>query len=126
MVLKKRSTFWGVKPAQYKQWLDLPPHVIAAKQWRASVEVSIRDGRALPDENYAEFRYENLMKDPEQVISEMIEFAQLDTCPAMIDYAAGHIDPSRASKAEANLTDQQMKEAMEEMAPLLKDLGYEV
>ena len=126
MVLKKRSTYWGVKPAQYKQWLDLPPHVIAAKQWRVSVEVSIRDGRVLPAENYAEFRYENLMKDPQQVVSKMIEFAQLDPCSAMIEYAAGHIDPSRASKAEANLTDQQMDEAIEEMLPLLKDLDYEI
>ncbi|MCH8824129.1 MAG: sulfotransferase [Planctomycetes bacterium] len=126
MVLKKRATYWGVKPAQYKQWLELSPHIIAAKQWCASVEASIRDGRALPSENYTEFRYENLMKDPEQVVSQMIEFAELDTCPAMIEYASGQIDPSRASKAEANLTDQQMNEATEEMAPLLRDLDYEI
>lgn len=126
MVLKKRSRFWGVKPVQYKQWLDLPPHIIAAKQWRFSVEASINDGRTLPVENYTEFRYEHLMKEPEQVISEMIEFAQLDPCPAMIEYASGHIDPSRSSKAEANLTAQQMNEATREMAPLLRELDYEV
>ncbi len=35
------------------------------------------------------------------------------------------VDPSRAGKSKANLTPQQMCEAIEEMEPLLTLLGYQ-
>ncbi len=123
--LKERSTFWGVRPAEWQQWVGLPPHIIAAKQWRRVVEISIRDGRALPAENYLEIRYERLIHEPDQVVREMIEFTQLPPCPEMINYTVDHVDPSRAGKSKANLTRQQMCEAIEEMEPLLTLLGYQ-
>ena len=123
--LRKRSTFWGVRPAEWQQWVGLPPHISAAKQWRRTVEASIRDGRALPAKNYLELRFERLIQEPAQVVKEMIEFAELAPCPAMIEYAVAHVDPTRAAKARANLTPQQMGEAIKEMEPLLTLLGYQ-
>ena len=122
--LKKRSTFWGVRPAEWRQWVGLPSHISAAKQWRRTVEASVREGRALPAENYLELRFERLIQDPAQVVQEIIEFADLAPCPAMIEYAVAQVDSSRAAKARANLTQQQMCEAIEAMEPLLTLLGY--
>lgn len=124
-VLRKRATFWGVRPAGWQAWVDLPPHLLAARQWACVVGISIRDGRALPAANYLELRYERLIREPAEVVGEILEFAGLAPCPPMIDYALSRVDPARGGKAKANLTDEQLREAADEMRPLLDELGYE-
>ncbi|MHC4414061.1 MAG: sulfotransferase family protein [Planctomycetota bacterium] len=123
-VLRKRSTYWGVRPAGWQHWIGLPPHISAARQWKRVVEISIRDGRALPAENYLELRYERLIGQPSQVVREISAFAELPESGEMIDFAADLVDPSRPGKARSVLTDQQRREVVEEMNPLLFDLGY--
>lgn len=124
LILKKRSVFWGVRPAGWQEWVGLAPHIIAAKQWRRVVEISMGDGRALPAENYLELRYERLVREPAQVMREMIEFTELPPCQEMIDQTVAIVDPSRAGKWKADLTEQQRREVMQEIEPLLGDLGY--
>ena len=123
-MLKQRSTYWGIKPAAWPEWIGLPPHIIAAKQWNRVVEVSIRHGRALPPENYLELRYERLIREPARIVAEMIEFAELPARDEPIDYALGKIDPSRAGRTLLNLSEQQRREAEAQMSPLLRELGY--
>lgn len=123
-VLRQRSTYWGIKPEGWKEWIDLPPHIVAARQWKRAVEVSLRHGRALPSENYFELRYERLVADPAGAVTELTAFAELPDSPEMIEYAVREIDPSRAAKPKTNITDQQLREAVEEMEPLLSELGY--
>lgn len=124
VVLRQRSIYWGVRPAGWQDWVGLPSHIIAAKQWKRVVEISIRDGRVLPGDNYLELRYERLLREPDQVIRELMDFTELPPCQEMIDYAVDHIDPSRAGKSKTNLTDQRLREGVEEMNPLLSELGY--
>ena len=123
-VLKQRSAYWGVKPAGWQQWVNLPPHVLAARQWARSVEVSIRDGRALPAENYREFRFDRLLRDPENTVGEMAEFAHLSPAREMLAYAAGDVDPSRMTTSVCDLTEQQLSEIEAEAGPLLGPLGF--
>ena len=123
-VLGKTSTHWGVKPAGWQEWLKLPPHLSAARQWMRLVETSIRHGRALPTENYLELRYERLIREPAESVAEIIEFAELPAREELIDYALSEIDPSRAAKTILNLSEQQRHEAEAEMSPLLRELGY--
>lgn len=120
----KRATFWGVRPAGWQEWLDLPPHLLAARQWKRVVEISIRDGRALPPENYLEIRYDRLIREPAAVVAELTAFADLPPSREMIDYVQSVIDPSRALKSKMNLSDRQLEEAIREMEPLLSELGY--
>lgn len=116
----------GRRPADagWQEWVGLAPHIIAAKQWRRVVEISMGDGRALPAENYLELRYERLVREPAQVMREMIEFTELPPCQEMIDQTVAIVDPSRAGKWKANLTEEQRREVMQEIEPLLGDLGY--
>ena len=123
-VLKQRSTYWGVRPAGWQDRVDLPPHLVAAWQWKRVVEVSRRDGRALLPENYREVRYDRLIREPAAVVAELTEFAGLPPSREMIDFVAGEIDPSRAAASKSNLTNQQLREAVREMEPLLTELGY--
>ena len=122
-VLKQRSTYWGVKPAGWRQWTSLPPHILAAEQWKRVVEVSIRDGRALPAENYLEVRFARLIAQPAETLREMAAFAELADSPRMLDYAARQIDASRAKTSVLDLTDRQVREIEAAMSPLLAELG---
>jgi len=123
-VLRRTSTHWGVKPAGWQQWLDLPPHLSAARQWMRLVETSTRHGRVLPTENYLELRYERLIREPAELVAEVVEFTELPARNEPIDYALGEVDPSRAGKTILNLSEQQRCEAEAEMSPLLRELGY--
>ena len=123
-MLKQRSTYWGVKPAGWRQWTSLPPHILAAEQWKRVVEVSIRDGRALPAENYLEVRFARLIAQPAETLREMAAFAELADSPRMLDYAARQIDASRAKTSVLDLTDRQVREIEAAMSPLLAELGF--
>ncbi len=123
-VLKQRSTFWGVKPAGWKQWTGLPPHLLAAHQWKRVVEISIRDGRALPAENYLEVRFARLIAEPVDTVRQMAAFAGLPDAPAMLDYAARHVDTSHATTSVRDLNDQEVREIEDAMSPLLTELGF--
>ncbi len=123
-VLGKTATYWGVKAAGWQQWLTLPPHLIAAKQWIQVVEISTRDGRALPSENYLELRYEQLIREPAEFMGRILEFAELPPSAEMIEFVLKEVDPSRAGKTILNLNEQQLREAAAQMGPLLRELGY--
>ncbi len=124
VLLRQRATFWGVRPAGWQAWVGLPPHILAAKQWKRVVGISIRDGRALPPENYLELHFEQLVRQPTQVLGELMTFTELSPSTHMIDYAVSTIDPSFVSKAKAELTQQKLHEIVDEMNPLLGELGY--
>ena len=51
-------------------------------------------------------------------------FAELSPSTHMIDYAVSTIDPSYVNKAKAELTEQELREIVDEMSPLLGELGY--
>ena len=123
-VLGRTARFWGPKPPGWWQWLHLPPHVIAARQWRSLVETSIRDGRVLPAENYLEIRYERLLAEPEAVVKDLVQFTGLDPSEEVVTFTRGYIDPSRHTRWAGTLDDQQAREVEQEMQPLLEELGY--
>lgn len=124
-VLKKPAQFWGVQPPGWEAWLDLPPHVVVAKQWQASVRLSIEDGRELPPETYREIRFEDFMEAPEHVIAELAEFCELRSDGAMVRYAREQISPARRHRWDGSLTEREEAEMLEHLQPLLSELGYE-
>jgi hypothetical protein len=124
-VLKKRSLYWGVKPPGWNAWLELPPHVVAAKQWAAVVETSVRHGRALPPQNYLEVRFEAFVHAPEAGLRAMFEFAGLSAAPEPLAYAAGTVDPSYARpRAGELLSGAELAEVDSIIAPVQRELGY--
>ncbi len=124
VLLRQPSTYWGVKPAGWQQWVNLSPHVLAARQWRRVVEISIRDGRVLPPENYREFRFDRLLRAPRDTVGEMADFAELARTREMLDYAAGEVDVSKMTTSLSDLTGQQIAEIEAELAAPLDALGF--
>ncbi len=124
-VLRRPSLYWGVKPSGWKRWLDLPPHLIAANQWRAVVAASIRDGRALPAGNYREVSFERLVREPESVVGEILEFAGLRPASEVIEFVRSSVDASSARpRAREDLGPRRFGEVEEAIGPLLEELGY--
>lgn len=123
-VMGKPMRYWGPMPKGWRELRELPRHLMIAEQWRASVGASVSAGRALPKKNYHEIRYESLMQQPLQVLRKMIEFAELQAAPEMLDYAASHIDPNRTHRWKGTLSDEQEREIEDRMRPMLLKLGY--
>lgn len=124
-ILGKPMKIWGPLPRDWQQWQNLPRHLIVTEQWRRSVEASIRDGRALPSDNYFEIRYEALMQRPIDIISEMLEFTALPRSDEVLEYVERHIDPNRTHRWEGTLAEEQEREIVERIGPLLEELGYD-
>ncbi len=123
-VLRKPSAYWGPRPKGWKAWLDLPPHLQVAEQWRAVVEITLRDGRALPPENYLELRYEDLMARPIELIGQILDFTELSASEAVTNYTRQHIDPERTHRWQGSLGDDQEREVEAHLSPMLDRLGY--
>ncbi len=123
-VLGKPSRYWGPRPRGWRDWLDLPRHLMVAEQWKAIVAKSVEDGHSLLAENYLELRYEELMSKPMEVIGRVLDFAELPHAEPVLEYTRGHIDPTRKSKWNRTLTDEEEAEVQACLAPLLRELGY--
>lgn len=120
----KSATYWGAQPPGWKQWTDLPAHMVVAHQWGALVERAIEDGRNLPRESYLEIRYERLIREPHLCIEEMCDFVGLAPNQEMSKLADERIDPNRPAKWRSTLSPRQEDEISELLEPTLRKLGY--
>lgn len=124
LFLKKRPKYWGPKILGWKDLVGKPHHVIASHVWNATVGAAQRDGRALPEQNYREIRFEHLMERPQHILEEILAFAELPHCDQMLEFATGWIDPTRKGRWDSVFTDVQVREMTDIMRPLLTELGY--
>jgi hypothetical protein len=123
-LLGQPARFWGPRPPGWKELLALPPHLRAARQWRTCVEAALRDGRALPAENYLELRYEEFVRDPATWTRRILDFVELSPAPEALGWAQDRTDSTRGAQWKGTLTADQEREVEQEQAPLLERLGY--
>lgn len=123
-LLDRPARHWGAQPPGWERWRDLPPHLAAAHQWVALVEASLRDGRALPAENYLELRYEELVAEPIEVADRLAAFAELSPSAGMRSAASERVRPDFAHRRRGALSAEREREVLEVIAPLQERLGY--
>lgn len=121
---RRRGSFWGPRPPGWRDWIGLPPHVRAARQWRACVEAALRDGRRLPPGSYLEFRYEELVQDPVAWTRRILEFTGLPEDASVLEHAASYVEKGRAERWRSTLSAGQEAEMLAELEPQLSGLGY--
>jgi hypothetical protein len=124
ILLRNAARYWGAAPPGWREWSDLPAHIAAARQWKALVSQSICEGRALPAERYLEFRFEDLIQEPEPVIRRMLEFCELSIDDELLATALQIVNPKLAREWASTLTPEQELECVREMNPLYSELGY--
>jgi hypothetical protein len=59
----------------------------AALVWAMRVRKGRAQGRTLGSDRYLEVRYEDLVKDPQDVLTSICDFVALEYCPEMLDYS---------------------------------------
>lgn len=114
----------------------------AAFHWRLRVARGHRDGSRLGPDRYREFRYEELVDEPEMALREVCRFLDLEYAPQMLDYgetAARFLTDSKNPGDHQHVVmpptrglidwrrdmDSSDVEAFESIAGgLLEDLGY--
>ena len=116
--------YWGARPPGWQDWVGkFPPHIILAKQWVATMETAIAQGRQLDSENYLEISYEEIISEPLVGLQKIADFTELELEP-LIDYAVGTADPSRINKWQDNIDRDILNDLEAIMKPTMSKLGY--
>ena len=130
-ILKSKLTgrplkFWGPRPQGWREWIKQdPPNVILAKQWAATINQAINDGALIDSNLYYRFYYEEMMARPREIMSNIIDFAELSDADNLINYVESTVDPSRQNKWRKLLNQATLEEIRPYMESTLNQLGYE-
>lgn len=119
--------YWGARPPGWETWVkQYSPHVVAAKQWTETTRISIVEGRKLPQDNYIELRYEEVIQNPVEHMSKIVNFLELEhSTNLIVDYAKQTADPSRLEKWREVLDDELLSDIQFVMEPTMIEVGYQ-
>jgi hypothetical protein len=121
---RKTASLWGPRPRGWQGWLSLPAHQRIARQWSRTMEIALRDGRALPSENYMELRYEDFVREPLEHLRRILEFTELSPCTEMEAYIRRRIDPERSARRHKPLEPRIEADIVEACRGMLQRLDY--
>ncbi|WP_036484767.1 sulfotransferase [Myxosarcina sp. GI1] len=117
--------FWGARPPGWSEWIDkYSTQTLLAKQWAATMTIGIKEGRKLPSDRYIEVRYEDLINNPQEEFTKLINFLDIENPSPIIDFAKTTGDPNRINKWKKSLNQNILDEIKEIMEPTMIELGY--
>ena len=121
----RRLNFWGPRPEGWHDWLKHdPPNVVLAKQWSATITRAVEDGSKLDSDHFFQFKYEDMMASPSELMSRIVDFAQLPNASKLIQRVKEDADPTRQDKWKSELDNATLEEIRPFMEPTLNALGY--
>lgn len=114
----------------------------ALDRWQTAVRAADYARRHLPDEQFLEIRYEQLVQAPEATLQRVCRFAGMAYQPAMLDYWQAEttvehryqshhqnltqpVFSSSIGRWRERLDNQQQAQVQQSLAPLLAQLGYD-
>ena len=119
----------------YPGWrddLEGPVEVVAAKQWIASNDHAMRDLSALPSARRFEVRYEDLVDDPVEEVGKILGFLDLPYEPAVKDKAAATaatpintVTPPEPGKWRRE-NPREIESITPSITPTMEALGYQI
>jgi hypothetical protein len=119
------SLWWadGKTPSELQRE-GADPVLIAARHWKLGVERMLQDKQHIPQGQYKEIRYEELMQDPSSELKRILVFCDLQWTR---DFQA-HVDTfsleSRNFKWTNRFTPEQIENIGAEVDPLLEKCGF--
>lgn len=124
-VTRKPLAFWGPRPKGWREWVRADPRdVVLAKQWSATITKAVMDGRAMEPSHYMEYKYEEFMLRPREIMARIVDFVELADGADLIEHAARTVDPSRQDKWREALDGETLELIRPHMEPTLRMLGY--
>jgi len=121
----KSKQLWGPRPPGWREWCDEPREVVFAKQWAGTLGSCVSDLRALGDDRFYMFKYEEVMRRPREIMNEIVRFVDLDGAEPLIEHVELTADPTRVDKWRRELDEQTLERVKPIMEPLLQELGYQ-
>lgn len=113
---------WGPRlPGMAAMLRDLGPLAVSCLQWRTCVEMSCHFGRGLPEDQYFEFKLEDISR---PVIDELLNFCDLAPDPTVQDYIENTFDINRVSARTRNAKPEQIITAQPWIESTTQWLGY--
>jgi hypothetical protein len=147
LMFRNRGDRWG--HLEIPGWRDLlarypsENHIRCAHQWRVAVSTARSDAKGLAPGRYREVRYEDLLKEPQGTMREVLEFLDLPPHPAVEAFLSKIQDATEGSyhakrqvrhyvedhskrigRFRENLTPRQVQEVEEICGDLMRELGY--
>lgn len=98
--------------------------IARAVQWRETVVASVTAGREMPEDVYFEFRFEDLLRRPEEVGRQLVDFLEMEMPNSVIAALTEKADPSKAEAWRAGFSPERLARLEPVLRPTLDWLGY--
>lgn len=123
-LLGREMTYWGPQPKGWRRWLDDPPPVRLAKQWRYTLEPVLSFRESVSSSRWLDLRYEDLVTAPGDHARRIIEFAGLDTSSAFVEHLESECRRDRIDAWRDGLAPDELAQIRPVLEPTLARLGY--
>jgi hypothetical protein len=121
------STLWGpVFPGLRQVRSNYSLAETCAIQWDLSVRSARSACAHLPAGQYAEFRYEDLVSRPREIVGRILEFLNLARDDDIVDRLAGKVEVQSKPKWPRELADPDLERVESLIGSTLQDLGYDL
>ena len=125
-VTSRGVRYWGPRIPGLKQRVrNLPQDEMCAWQWQETMSRALRDARGLPEGQYHEWRYEDLVANPVRVVSEMFEFAGLTFPAEVAQWLQDNVHQDSVAKWRSKMSEDDVARITPHLQPLLSELGYD-
>lgn len=116
---------WGPRIPSLKALLKQKDLLeVCGLQWEYSVRAVQEAARDLDQGQYMELRYENLVENPEQELTQILEFLELDVNETVIENALTKAKRQNASLWKKRLDDNEIAMLDQAIGGTLRQLGY--
>jgi len=120
----KKMYSFGPKP---NNWRDLNNKYdileYTAITWRECVVAARSFGNTLPQDRYREVRFEELVSNPEKIITELLEFLELPFSETVIRYTQEKIDHTAKARWQNKLSQKELDLILTHAKDLLEELN---
>ena len=124
-LLKRPNKSWGPRPEGWQEWAKKDSkNILLAKRWAATMYQCIEDVKQTNPKYYYRFRYEDLIAQPQKIMSEIVDFTELEGGQQIVADVVKTVDPSRQERWRSKISSETLAEVKPYLQPALERLGY--
>lgn len=101
-----------------------PIHIVAAKQWKKSVELAKGYLKNLDNSRVYTLSYESFVKSPETKIKELLAFLSADETNINVYELVKNVSSNNIEKWKKDLSQEELDDIKPIISPTLSDLDY--
>jgi len=124
-----QNWIWGPLPVEYQMEWDESNQafiVLAAIQWKILMDAYENAKKVCPPDNIIELKYEEIVENPIDSFTNVLDICDLDQSKKFIDYIKSFKLKSTNDKWKKNLTIEQQQLLQKSLADHLEKYGYEL